>query len=217
MLELINQSTIAGESIALTYNNQADYVRRIPALINHAVMKIRTTTKPDRRTAELTDGERRGNWILFPLPSNCQNLISGSVFRLTPGGGLEHPADYRIVGSQIWVPDTGRSPRHCPPPDGPPGGDPFPDFPEPVSSGVFVEYTAYPVQLPPDPPDSYPMEETPDVIQAAEYYAAAALVMMEDEFLYSTLMREFEERLEQMRPRITAEFVPVRDVYGFGV
>ena len=201
VLELINQATIAGAEVPLSYNNQADYVRRIPNLINQAVMKIRTTLKPDLRTAELSDGERGDGGTLYPLPPDCRALVSGGVWRGTAGDSqagerhfpMERTNDYRLMGRSILIlsPDGGPKPRY------------------------FVEYQAYPVQLPADPGDEFRLEETPEVIQAAEYYAAAQLIMMEDEFSYASLMNEYESRLAAMAPPPAAQVHPVRDVYGF--
>lgn len=44
-LKLINQYSIAGTQIALSYNNQADYILRMVELINSAQMEIAKTTK----------------------------------------------------------------------------------------------------------------------------------------------------------------------------
>lgn len=44
-LKLINQYSIAGSTIALSYNNQADYVLRTTELINDAQMEISKTTR----------------------------------------------------------------------------------------------------------------------------------------------------------------------------
>lgn len=202
VLELINQSTIAGEDVALTYNNQADYVRRIPNLINQAVMKIRTTTLPERRIAELSGGTRRDGGTAWSLPDDCRALVSGGVLRMTPKGQVRTNL-YRLLGRTLLVlepwPPSDRERRGA------------------ERSGVLIEYFAYPVQLPQDPDDDYPFEETPEVVQAAEYYAAAMLVMMEDQFSYATLMNEYESRLASMVPPLTAEIRPVEDVYGFGL
>ena len=45
VLKLLNQYTVAGYPVAETYNNQADYLKRIPAFANDAMMEIATTTR----------------------------------------------------------------------------------------------------------------------------------------------------------------------------
>lgn len=44
-MQLVYSDTIAGEDIASTYNNQADYLKAIPALVNDCEMYIATTVK----------------------------------------------------------------------------------------------------------------------------------------------------------------------------
>ena len=236
MLELINQSTVAGEDVALSYNNQADYVRRIPRFLNQAILKIRTTVRPERRIAKLTGGSRIGDGILYPLPSDCRQFLSGGVWflpdrglpsdrgglsdRQPPSGGgalsdrrspsdregMERTQHYQLLGQSILVPGRG-------------GGMTADSLL--LDGDYYVEYEAYPVQLPTDPdnsripPDDWELDETPEIIQAAEYYAAAMLVMMEDEFTYASLMNEYEDRRARMSPRATAETRSLEDPYAF--
>ena len=204
VLELINQSTIHGESVPLSYNGQSDYVLKIPNLINQAVMKIRTTTKPERTTVALSEGTVRGDWTCYPLPANCRSIVTGGVWKVN-GQHSERTNDYRLRGNQILLPTPKLQS----------------DVPEAVvgwdvdvcDGGYFIEYTPYPSQLPGDPSDNFDLYETPEVVQAAEYYTAAMLVMMEDEFTYTNLMNEYEARLAAMRPPLTAEVHTVRSVY----
>lgn len=190
VLELIDQSTVAGEEVPLSYNNQADYVRKIPNLIDQAITRIRTTVLPDRRTAELTDGERRGGGVRYPLPADCRQLLSGSVACLDTRGRVMPTNRFRIAGRFIT-------------------------FQRPMDPEArhYVEYLAWPVHLPADAPDEYDLDETPDVIQAAEYYAAAMLVIREDEYLHANLMNEYETRLAAMQAPVTVEYTPVLDAF----
>ena len=56
-LELANMYSIAGEPVPGSYNNQQDYLNRIPSLINTALVNIRTLVKRDPVIAPLEDGE----------------------------------------------------------------------------------------------------------------------------------------------------------------
>jgi hypothetical protein len=56
VLKLLNQYTIAGNAVADGYNNQADYIRRIPSLINDAMMEISTTVRKIEAQCELRVG-----------------------------------------------------------------------------------------------------------------------------------------------------------------
>ena len=52
-LELINQYSIAGGEIATTYNNQADYIRRIPKLLNDAQIYVATNAGKIRTITDM--------------------------------------------------------------------------------------------------------------------------------------------------------------------
>ena len=78
-LLLINQYSIAGREIAASYNNQEDYIRMIPALVDAAMMEIATTVKPIPATKEV-----RWNHGHFRIPSDCWRLLAGH--EKLPGG-----------------------------------------------------------------------------------------------------------------------------------
>lgn len=205
VLELINQSTIAGENVPLSYNNQADYVRRIPALLNQGITKIRGTRLPKINNMQLTGGELHGSFVKYALPADCRELISGGIRRMGDcGRGLfAVPGNqWFIQGGQLWLPaDHTSDGTPCPVEDNP-------------GNWYSIEYRAFSPQYPIDPADDYALDERSDVIQAAEYYAAAMLVIMEDQFTYGQLMNEYESRLAAMMPPVTAEMHPIQDVYG---
>ena len=189
VLELINQYSIAGEQVALSYNNQADYVRRIPNLINQAVTDIRMTAKPKRSLRSINRPDDANGWRDYPLPDDFRQIISGGVRRLNDDGQPVPDNHYQILGNhRIWLP---------------PGN-------------WLIEYEAFPEQLPENPADDYPFDEEADVLQAAFYYAAAMLVGQESEFEYSIFNHEYVDRKAEMIPRQTAEFTPIDDVYTGG-
>ena len=189
VLSHINQYTMAGAQVAPTYNNQADYINRIPVLLNEALVNIRTLVKPIPVVLPLTDGEPYGGMIRYELPTDCWTIKTGGV-SVIRDGRFRRTNQYRLQGRKyILVPDDGE---------------------------YTVEYYRYPVQLPLDSTltDSYEVEEDPEVIQAATYYASAYLVLQEDEFAYATLYNDYESRLGRISPGITAEVQPVEDSYG---
>ena len=189
VLSHINQYTMAGAQVAPTYNNQADYLNRIPVLLNEALVNIRTLVKPIPVVLPLTDGEPYGGMIRYELPTDCWTIKTGGV-SVIRDGRFRRTNQYRLQGRKyILVPDDGE---------------------------YTVEYYRYPVQLPLDSTltDSYEVEEDPEVIQAATYYASAYLVLQEDEFAYATLYNDYESRLGRISPGITAEVQPVEDSYG---
>lgn len=68
-LQLINQYSIAGSLVANSYNNQQDYLLRIPRLVNDAQSYIATTAK--KIFAEYV-------FVQNPVP----NLLSGDMYKI---------------------------------------------------------------------------------------------------------------------------------------
>ena len=189
VLSHINQYTMAGAQVAQTYNNQADYLNRIPVLVNEALVNIRTLVKPIPVVYALDYGEPYGGMVRYELPEDFWSLRSGGV-SVIRDGKFRKTNQYRLQGKKyILVPEDG---------------------------SYTVEYYRYPVQLPLDNTltDSYELDEDPEVIQAATYYASAYLVLQEDEFAYATLYNDYESRLGRISPGVTAEVQPIEDSYG---
>lgn len=189
VLSHINQYTMAGAQVAQTYNNQADYLNRIPVLVNEALVNIRTLVKPIPVVYSLDYGEPYGGMMRYELPEDFWSLRSGGV-SVIRDGKFRKTNQYRLQGKKyILVPEDG---------------------------SYTVEYYRYPVQLPLDNTltDSYELDEDPEVIQAATYYASAYLVLQEDEFAYATLYNDYESRLGRISPGVTAEVQPIEDSYG---
>ena len=189
----INQYTMAGSQVPASYNNQEDYLNRIPLLINEGVMNIRTLVKPEPVLFKLVSGEDYGDMIRYELPEDFWSLKTGGV-SLIRDDRFEKTNQYRLIGKKhILVPQKARG-------------------------SYTVEYYKYPNRLPIDKtPDDFDLDEDIEVIQAATYYAAANLVMLEDEFAYSSLYNDYESRLTRISRGITVEVQPVEDAYCFEV
>ena len=82
VLMLLNQYSIAGGKIRVTYNNQADYLTRVPGAVNEALVYLATTARRLRKVRQLEEAERTGTWRVFALPEDCWQVCSGGVFRL---------------------------------------------------------------------------------------------------------------------------------------
>ena len=65
-LELINQYSVAGDPVLLSYNNQADYLARIPKLLDDAQNLVATTVRRIRATVPV-QSPNCGNqkWQIF--------------------------------------------------------------------------------------------------------------------------------------------------------
>ena len=75
----INQYSMAGSPVAASYNNQADYLNRIPILINEGVLNVRTLVKPEPVVWPLETGEDYGDMIRYELPEDFWTLKTGGV------------------------------------------------------------------------------------------------------------------------------------------
>ena len=189
VLSHINQYTMAGAVVAPSYNNQADYLNRIPVLVNEALVNIRTLVKPEPVLYPLEGGEAYGGMVRYRLPEDFWHLCSGGV-SVIRDGKFRRSNDYRVLaGRYLLVPEEGR---------------------------YTAEYFRYPEQLPLDKTltEDYELREDPEVIQTATYYAAAYLVLQEDEFAFASLYNDYESRLGRISPGITAEVQTVEDAYG---
>lgn len=188
----INQYSMAGSQVSPSYNNQADYLNRIPLLINEGVMNIRTLVKPEPVLFRLTSGDDVGDMIRYELPEDFWSLKTGGV-SVVYRNHFEKTNQYRLYGKKYIL------------------------IPQNAPGSYTVEYYRYPNRLPLDNTltDDFDLDEDIEVIQAATYYAAANLVMLEDEFAYGSLYNDYESRLTRISRGITAEVLPVQDEYHF--
>lgn len=193
VLELINQYSIAGETVSPAYNNQSDYIHRIPNLINQALTRVRTETKPRRTSVRFAGGVVENGVVSYTLPEDCWHVISGGVHLIADGTVSPFREAHFLGHNTVIFPARGE--------DG--AAD---------TNAYLVEYHRYAEQLPAEPADDYELSEEPDVTQAALYYAAAMLVREDSAFDYAGLYNEWEARRQELRPPITVEHVPVGDV-----
>lgn len=186
VLELMDRATVAGSDISPAYNGQSDLLRRIPGLLNDAVMRIRDRIPlEDQVLLGKTQGEAVGPYRRYEMPEDFRAFRGGHVWQAG-----EHTLpwrDFRLCGDAILLP---------------PGQ-------------YWVAYYKNPALLPADPGDDYAWGEKRHVLYIAAYYAAAMLSAGEDSLTYTVLMQEFRERFERLR-EIWCEGEPVEDVYDDG-
>lgn len=197
VLKLLNQYTIAGTGVEDTYNNQKDYILRIPSLVNDAMMEIATTQRRIPVTVSLDELEFQGETeheLWFAMPKDFYQFKSGDVFR-TRHGITMHTKYFQEIGRYILV-----VPKKAVPCDG----------------AFILTYYRYPKLLDEsEPSDTEELDNTPDTHRAIPYYVAGMLAMHDDPFLASTLMNGYEDKLAKMAPPVTAEVHPVQDSYDF--
>lgn len=200
-LELIFSESIAGTPIQSTYNNQADYERMIPGLVNDGMTYIATTVKKIpamRKLEELIQDHSNENFDIFLLPEDCFEMMNGGLVLAHKKNDFGEIANrvhknYRLYGgNQLWLPKG-------------------------QGTNLYLEYWRYPELLPDDPDDDTPLDNTPDTHACIPYWVAAQAVMYDDAFRHATLYNTWEDRLSRLRPNPTfIEDSRVEDVYGFG-
>lgn len=186
-LELINQYSIAGDKVSMSYNNQSDYLNRIPKLLDDAQIIAATSVRRIRVVVPLVDLST-GKTGIYTLPEDCWQMAGVGLARFSPGG-LQRVHRYYMLGDkQFAVRDDRRG-------------------------ELWVEYFRYPRLLGTAPRGTDELDNTPEVQAALPYYAAAHLVMYDNAFAYSALFNEWEGKLDRMRELPQAEINVVEDVY----
>lgn len=188
-LELINQRSIAGADIAPSYNNQEDYLRRIPRLLDDAALQAAAGAGAMRAVKPLGELEqgKLGAWTTYTLPEDCRRLVC--VVR-TDGPRLQKYHRYRLVGDDKIA------------------------LPAELDGEMALEYFRYPALLGEDPGEEAELDNTVEVQTALPYYAAAMLVMGDDAFAYATLMNQFEGKLARLNRGPQTEWETVEDAYS---
>ena len=189
VLQLLNAYSVAGEQVALSYNDQADLVARMPHLTRDALIYLATTVRKLRTVAELTEPQTVGNMLVYELPEDFYQLVGGLV-RLD-GGRETRYCGYRLVGGrQVQIPreDAGR---------------------------YQVEYFRYP-QVPDEAPDpDLELDCPPEACSAVACYVAAHLAMEDNNYLHTALYNEFERKLMRLQEGQRLDQGIVEDAYGY--
>jgi hypothetical protein len=197
-LMLIGQYTIAGTEYLPSYNNQQDYLLKIPFLVNDCLIYIATSVRrlPSHVVLNPEDGEDYGNWRRYVLPDDLLEIRSGGLF--IPD------ADKRCGESSIFTRYKVQDPDHI-------------LIPKYVEKPLILDYFRKPTTLPITgglPADDTVIDAPIDVCMAVPYYVAAHLVQEDDPFRYSSLYNEFENKMARMTPAPYTEIQEVYDVYG---
>lgn len=192
-LKLINQYSIAGDQIASTYNNQQDYLYRIPSLVNDAMLAISTSTRLLRSWVRADDlsYDTLADQRIYDMPDDFWQFESGGFRGISPEGKIRKYTDYQFIGGkQVMIPEAE------------------------ANNLLLVEYCRRPERLP-DEPDGKEELDVPEEAQAAiPYYVAAHLVMQDDSFQYASLYNEWETKLDRLGELTRTELPEVDDQYA---
>jgi len=192
VLQLLNQYSVAGSLVAESYNNQQDYILRIPSLVNDAVMEIATTARKIPTTLRLGDLPRveLGREVEYKLPEDFYQFVSGSVVRTVDG---------RTLHTNVYSQKERKYLR----------------VPEEEAGDYEVSYYRYPSLLGENPRDEDRLDNEPETHYAIPYYVAAHLVVHDEAFLYQVFYNKYEDKVAKMGPGVSAEARSVADSYGF--
>ena len=193
ILQLINRYSVAGTPYLSSYNNQQDYINRIPELINDGLFYIASSIRklPAHKVLKPEEGEIYGNgYIRHEWPEDCLEIRSGGLM-LPKSGNRRWLTEYII-----------QEPNHI-------------LLPEWVKEEAVLEYYRLPKRLD-SPEDGEKIDAAIDVQYAVCFYAAAHLVQFDDAYTYTSLYNEFERKAERLIQSPTTEIRQVHDVYGFG-
>lgn len=189
ILRLINQYSITGDKVAVTYNNQQDYINRMPALVNDALVYIATTARRQREIAELDAPEEMGNWLLYTLPADCWQLCPAGVVYVDRNGNLARTSRYRMMGeNRLAVPKPERE--------------------------IRIEYFRYPALLRDEPKETDMIDCPIEAQSAIAFYVAAHLEIFDDPYIQATFYNEFENKLSRLGEVPAAMAGNVEDVYS---
>ena len=184
-LKLIFSDTAGGVPIEDSYNDQADYLAAIPALVDSAQMDIAVRAKKIPALTVLSElsHETRDEVTAYELPEDCRE-VEGPVLP-----DMTRP-DYRLLAGKIYL--KGEAPE-----------------------GTLLAYRRYPVSVGSDPADDLELDGTADVHSAIPYFVAAQLVLYDDSYRYGALRNEYESRVAALRDKPRYESGSIEDVYGF--
>lgn len=189
-LQLLNQYSVAGELVPSNYNCQQDYIARIPALVNDAVMEIATTAMKIPEVLDLSTitPEEYGDQLRYDLPEDFYQFRTGGAL-VDRDGKIRHTNFFSLQGRKYIL------------------------IPKREKGNFTVEYYRYPRLLPETPSDSEELDNEPVTHTAVPYYVAAHLVIHDDAFKYSAFYNKYEDKLAKMSPGLEAEFTVVHDQY----
>lgn len=193
--QLVNQYSIAGSLVPLSYNAQADDELRMINLINDAQMQI-ATVKPigESLTFEVppVEAHKPVTELECPMP---EYFIEATLITFIPArGGVrvsKNASYYHWTNDDVLL---------------------VPDRP----AGTYrVEFNRYPARYAPDVDKNTPLDNTPDTHFAIPYYVAAMLSVDENPKTYYACYNVWETRLSRLgykQPHAENGFVD--DVYG---
>lgn len=203
VFRLLNQYSIAGTVVPLSYNDQADDNNRMLDLINDAQMAIATTSRPIDEA------------FTFEVPKKNHNLPTEEIEQIMPDNfiyplgiyfkPLEDEKKWRRLPDRTIDMDFYKwlSKKTLVVPDRP--------------AGTWrIEYARYPQRYDSNTPENTELDNEPDTHAAIPYYVAAMIYIDENPYAYASLYNVWETKLTRLGYKPAhATSTQVFDVYGF--
>lgn len=204
VFQLLNQYSIAGTVVPLSYNDQADDNNRMLNLINDAQMTIATTSRPIEAFYTIDVPEKpireRTKELEYIMPDNFIYAL-GIYFKPTfEDDDRWHRMPERTIDMDgyKWL-----SHRTLLIPDRP--------------AGVWrIEYARYPQRYDATTNEDTVLDNEPDTHEAIPYYVASMIYIDENPYAYASLHNVWETKLTRLGYKPAhATSTRVTDVYGF--
>lgn len=196
-LRLLNQYSIAGTQVPLSYNDQADTENRMIDLINDAQMAIATTSRPipERLVIEMPRIEPhvKTKDLEYEMPEDFNYL---EALRFVPAGTRDErdldAFDYFLTGDEVLA------------------------LPNRPAGTYTVWYSRFPVRYASNVDQSTELDNTPDTHVCIPYFVAAMIAIDEHPAAYAALYNVWETKLSRLGNKpARARTTLVKDVYGF--
>lgn len=196
-LRLLNQYSIAGTPVPLSYNDQADDIARMLDLINDAQMEIAKTNKPIEET------------ISFKIPKVEPGTPSSSI-------SYQMPEEFWYPLSITFIPADGGDKRTVHANQFDWIGDETLLLPNKPAGTYTVLYSRYPVRYDASTSDNTELDNKPDTHVIIPYYVAAMIAQDQNPKQYYYLYNRWETGLARLSNRPAfATITEVDDAYGF--
>ncbi|MFA5706346.1 MAG: hypothetical protein WDA41_08335 [Candidatus Neomarinimicrobiota bacterium] len=188
-LKLIERYSVSGNTVALTYNGQSDYLLRMIGLINDAQMVIATAAKKIAAEYKVTKTEGdEDTWVEYSMPVDFyQRGNGGSIF-----------LDNKLLrnGEEVkWMSASKFVVR----------GD--------LAGSIYAPYYRFPVKITTATPESTELDNSKDTHILIAYYVAAMLVQQDNPYLAATLYNNYETKLSRLEEGLEVSIDSIGDVY----
>lgn len=186
VMGLINQAQARGTELDEYYNDQADYLQRIPGLYNAAMLELASeaVTLVGVMEPNVSTKVRPYNgYVAISVPDDFISMTGDGIPVVRDGRMTRHKGYYMVGSDTVMVQS------------------------DLVDQGV-LEYRRRPERLSMNPSEIDPdtkLDGTEEMQIAAAYYTAAMLVLQDDAFAYSALRNEYDDKLSEMKRRLRAE------------